>query len=58
MTWYVKDIDNYVANLSEIGAIWRAVMGKVFPAMAVVGVTRLVEARALVEIETTAVIPD
>jgi enamine deaminase RidA (YjgF/YER057c/UK114 family) len=58
MTWYVTDMDAYLDNLPEIGAEWREVIGKNFPAMAVVGVTRLVEAAALVEIETTAVIPD
>jgi enamine deaminase RidA (YjgF/YER057c/UK114 family) len=58
MTWYVTDMDAYLDHLPEIGRAWREVIGKNFPAMAVVGVTRLVEAAALVEIETTAVIPD
>jgi len=58
MTWYVTDCAAYRDNLSAIGAVWRDVIGKNFPAMAVVGVVRLVEPAALIEIETTAVIPD
>ncbi len=58
MTWYVTDIEAYQSDLPAIGAAWREVIGKNFPAMAVVGVTRLVEPAALIEIETTAVIPD
>jgi enamine deaminase RidA (YjgF/YER057c/UK114 family) len=58
MTWYVTDCAAYNSQLAEIGAVWREVIGKNFPAMAVVGVTRLVEDDALIEIETTAVIPD
>ncbi|MCJ7420491.1 RidA family protein [Sphingomicrobium astaxanthinifaciens] len=57
MTCYVTSRDDYVASLEQIGAGWRAVLGKVFPAMAVVEVSRLVEPAALVEIETTAVVP-
>ena len=57
MTWYVTDLDAYRTNLKAIGAAYREVMGRNFPAMAVVGVTGLVEAEALVEIESTAVIP-
>jgi enamine deaminase RidA (YjgF/YER057c/UK114 family) len=57
MTWYVRDIDDYNAHLAGIGAAWRAAMGRHFPAMALVQVVRLVEPEALVEIETTAVIP-
>ncbi|HYD66294.1 RidA family protein [Azospirillum sp.] len=58
MTWYVTDVEEYRASLKEIGAAYRAVMGAHFPAMAVVQVVRLVEARAKVEIEATAVVPD
>ena len=58
MTWYVKDLENYRDNLTEIGAVWRDIMGKHFPAMAVVGVTELVEPGAMIEIETTAVVPN
>ncbi|MBT8444612.1 MAG: RidA family protein, partial [Gammaproteobacteria bacterium] len=56
MTWYVTDLDAYRSKLKEIGAVWREVMGKNYPAMAVVGVTGLVEADAMVEIESTAVL--
>jgi enamine deaminase RidA (YjgF/YER057c/UK114 family) len=56
MTWYVKGLDEYRENLSEIGGAWREVMGKNFPTMAVIGVSELVEKDALIEIETTAVI--
>jgi enamine deaminase RidA (YjgF/YER057c/UK114 family) len=58
MTCYVTDVAEYRAGLKEIGAAWRALVGKHFPAMAVVGVTGLVEPRAKIEIETMAVVPD
>jgi enamine deaminase RidA (YjgF/YER057c/UK114 family) len=58
MTWYVTDIDAYRNALPEIGAAYRAVIGRNFPAMALVQVVSLVERAALVEIEATAVIPD
>jgi enamine deaminase RidA (YjgF/YER057c/UK114 family) len=58
MTWYVTDRDLYVANLAEIGAAWRAIIGKHYPCMAVVAVSALVEPAARIEIETTAVVPD
>jgi len=57
LTWYVRDIDEYLADLEALGAAYRAVMGRHFPAMAVVEVTRLVEPLARVEIEATAVLP-
>ena len=57
MTWYVTDIDAYRNSLPEIGAAWRELIGKNFPAMAVVGVTALVEPRAKIEIETLAMVP-
>jgi enamine deaminase RidA (YjgF/YER057c/UK114 family) len=57
MTWYVRDVPQYREARKEIGAAWRAVMGSVYPPMALVEITRLVEEDALVEIETTAVIP-
>lgn len=56
MTWYVKDLDDYRQNLAGIGQVYRELMGRNFPVMAVVGVTDLVEPDALIEIETTAVI--
>jgi enamine deaminase RidA (YjgF/YER057c/UK114 family) len=58
LTWYVTDRGEYLGSLEEIGAAYREVMGRHFPAMAVVAVTALVEARAKVEIEATAVLPD
>lgn len=58
MTWYVTDKQAYLANLREIGAIYAKTIGRNYPAMTLVEVTALVEDRALVEIETTAVVPD
>jgi len=57
MTWYVVDRDEYVANISEIGSVYREIIGKNYPAMAVVQVVALVEPAARVEIETIAVVP-
>jgi enamine deaminase RidA (YjgF/YER057c/UK114 family) len=57
MTWYILDRNEYNARLKELGAVYREVMGRHFPAMSCVMVAGLVEARALVEIEVTAVIP-
>jgi enamine deaminase RidA (YjgF/YER057c/UK114 family) len=56
LTWYVTDRNEYLAGLREIGAAYREVMGRHYPAMAVVEVSALVEADARVEIEATAVI--
>jgi enamine deaminase RidA (YjgF/YER057c/UK114 family) len=56
LTWYVTDRDEYNAAQKEIGAAYRELMGRHFPAMAVVEVSGLVEARAKVEIEATAVL--
>lgn len=58
MTWYVTDRQEYLDSLSAIGAAYREIIGKNFPAMAVVQVVALMEAEARIEIETTAVIPD
>jgi len=58
LTWYVLSRDAYLHEAREIGAAYREVLGKHFPAMSVVEVRGLVEQRALVEIEATAVIPD
>ena len=58
MTWYITDRDEYVSRLRELGAVYREVMGRNFPAMTCVEVSRLVEERARVEIEVTAVVPD
>lgn len=56
MTWFVKGLDLYRENLSEIGRVYLDTIGKNFPATAVVGVSDLVEQEALVEIETTAIL--
>lgn len=58
MTWYVLDRKAYSASLKEVGAAWRATMGRHFPAMAVVEVSGLIEDEALVEIQAIAVVPD
>jgi enamine deaminase RidA (YjgF/YER057c/UK114 family) len=58
LTWYVLSRDAYLREIREIGAGYREVLGKNFPAMSVVEVRGLVEQRALVEIEATAMIPD
>ncbi|MEZ5599461.1 MAG: RidA family protein [Pseudomonadales bacterium] len=58
MTWFITDRDAYLADQRGLGHAYREVMGRNFPAMSVVEVTRLMEARARVEIEATAVIPD
>ena len=58
MTWYIVDRVEYNARLKELGAVYREVMGKHFPAMTCVQVAALVEAQAKVEIEGTAVLPD
>lgn len=55
MTWYITDKSAYNSSLREIGAAYREVMGKNFPAMSVVQVLALVEDEAMVEIEVTAV---
>jgi len=57
LTWYVTDIDDYSANLRELGRAYREVIGPHYPAMALVQVVRLVEKQAVVEIEATAVLP-
>jgi enamine deaminase RidA (YjgF/YER057c/UK114 family) len=58
LTWYVTSRDEYHAELAEIGAAYRGVIGRHYPAMSVVQVAALMEAEAKVEIEATAVIPD
>ena len=58
MTWYVTDRVEYSVRLKELGGAYREVMGKNFPAMTCVEVSALVEDRAQVEIEVTAVLPD
>ena len=58
LTWYITDRDAYLREAKAIGAEYRRVVGRHFPAMAVVQVIALVESEALVEIEATAVVPD
>jgi enamine deaminase RidA (YjgF/YER057c/UK114 family) len=58
LTWYVIDMDEYLGSLKELGRIYRAVMGRHYPAMALVQVVRLVERQARLEIEATAVVPN
>jgi enamine deaminase RidA (YjgF/YER057c/UK114 family) len=57
LTWYVTDIDAYLADPKALGEAYRAVFGRNFPAMAAVQVVRLVEPKAMIEIEATAVLP-
>jgi enamine deaminase RidA (YjgF/YER057c/UK114 family) len=57
MTWYITGRDEYLAQIAEIGAAYRELIGRNYPAMAVVEVAALVEAEAKVEIETIAVVP-
>lgn len=58
LTWYILDRDEYVRARKEIGAIWREIMGNHYPPMSVVFVSGLLEERARLEIEATAVIPE
>jgi enamine deaminase RidA (YjgF/YER057c/UK114 family) len=58
MTWFITDKAAYVSALREVGEAYRSVMGKHFPVMSVVEVKALIEDRAKVEIETTAVLPE
>lgn len=58
MTWYIVDREEYNTRLRELGTVYREVMGKNFPAMTCVEVSALVEERAQIEIEVTAVLPD
>lgn len=58
MTGYITDRQAYLDAAPRLGAIWKALMGKHYPAMAFVIVAGLVESRALIEIETTAVVPE
>ena len=57
LTWYVVDIEEYLANLKTLGQIYREAFGTHYPSMALVQVVRLVEKAARVEIEATAVVP-
>jgi len=57
LTWYITDKREYLARSSEVGQAYRRVIGRHFPAMTLVQVVALVEDRAKVEIEATAVVP-
>ncbi len=57
LTWYVTDKREYLARLAEVGDAYRRVIGRHFPAMTLVQVVALLEDRAKVEIEATAVVP-
>ncbi|MDX5350688.1 MAG: RidA family protein [Paracoccaceae bacterium] len=57
LTWYVTDKREYLASLKDLGRVYKAVIGRHYPAMALVQVVALVEDRAKVEIEATAVLP-
>jgi enamine deaminase RidA (YjgF/YER057c/UK114 family) len=57
MTWYVTDRQEYLRRSKELGAAYREILGAVYPAMTAVEVSALIEERAKVEIECTAVIP-
>jgi enamine deaminase RidA (YjgF/YER057c/UK114 family) len=58
LTIYIVDMDDYRANARAIGEVWRRLVGDGYPAMAAVGVTRLWDAQALVEVQGYAVLPD
>jgi enamine deaminase RidA (YjgF/YER057c/UK114 family) len=57
MTWYITNREAYVSHLKALGDVYRSIMGKNYPAMTCVVVQGLIELRALVEIEVTAVLP-
>lgn len=57
MTWYITSRTDYLGEIKEIGKAWREIIGKHYPAMAVIEISALIESRSKVEIETTAVIP-
>ena len=58
LTIYITDRDQYLAQQAELGPIWKSVMGRHYPVIALVEVKALVIGEALVEIEATAVVPD
>ena len=58
MTWYILDKQEYLSSVKDIGRVYREIMGRNYPAMAMVQVSALIEDRAKVEIETTAVVPE
>ena len=58
LTWYVTDKHDYLTSLKDLGRAYREIIGRHYPAMALVQVVALVEDRAKVEIEATAVVPE
>ena len=58
LTWYVTDRALYLGNTAALGRVYREIIGAHYPAMTAVEVSALMEPRAVVEIEATAVIPD
>ena len=58
MTVYIVDMDDYRARAGEIGEVWRRLVGTDYPAMAGIGVSRLWDAEALVEVQGFAVLPE
>jgi enamine deaminase RidA (YjgF/YER057c/UK114 family) len=58
MTCYVTNMDGYRSSLRVVGEAWKTVIGSHYPAMALIGVAKLVEPDALVEIEATAIVPE
>lgn len=58
MTVYVTSVDEYLASLPAIGDAWKEIIGPHYPAIALIEVNRLVDPRAKVEIEATAVVPE
>jgi enamine deaminase RidA (YjgF/YER057c/UK114 family) len=58
MTWYITNKKAYLHSARRIGEIYRSIMGRVYPVMAVVQVVALMEDDAMIEIEATAVVPD
>ena len=57
LVWYVTDMEAYRMSGEALGTVWREVMGRHYPAMAVIGVSELVEIEACVEIEAVAILP-
>ncbi len=57
LTWYVTDVEEYIAAGKDLGRAYREVIGDHYPAMAVVQVVRLVEQQAKIEVEATAIVP-
>ena len=57
MTWYITDKQDYLARQGELGDVYREIIGRHYPAMAMLEISSLMEDRAKVEIETTAVVP-